>query len=139
MSAHQQGHYDDNYGHQQHGNTDSYYQDEHGQYYDHNGGYEHGQGGDGYYDEAQVPASQLPVELEILTTTTVVTTMRMPTALTSTRVATMRAVTTIKMTTTMTDTMSKDNKLLVSTPDTQLRADAEETRRRARRPSATSP
>ncbi|KIN00973.1 glycosyltransferase family 48 protein [Oidiodendron maius Zn] len=52
MSGHQQGHYDDGYGHQQHGNTDSYYQDEQGQYYDHNGSYEHGHGGDGYYDEA---------------------------------------------------------------------------------------
>jgi 1,3-beta-glucan synthase len=53
MSGHQQGHYDDGYGHQQHGNTDSYYQDEQAQYYDHNGGYEeHGHGGDGYYDEA---------------------------------------------------------------------------------------
>jgi 1,3-beta-glucan synthase len=54
MSGHQQAHYDDGYGHQQHGNTDSYYQDEN-QYYDHNSeGYaEHGhQGGDGYYDES---------------------------------------------------------------------------------------
>ena len=50
----------------------------------------------------------------------------------------MRAVTTIKMSITMTDITSKDNKLLVSTPDTRRRADAEETLKRARRPSVTS-
>jgi 1,3-beta-glucan synthase len=49
--------YDDGYGHQQ-GNTDSYYDNEHGQYYD-NGGYDahggqggHGAAQDGYYDES---------------------------------------------------------------------------------------
>lgn len=60
-----QGHYDDGYGHRPQGNTDSYYQDEQGQYYDHNGGgnyadqghpqaqgQAHHQGGDGYYDES---------------------------------------------------------------------------------------
>ncbi|MDA4133459.1 MAG: hypothetical protein OK454_10110, partial [Thaumarchaeota archaeon] len=47
MSGHEE-HYDDGYGHQQHGNTDSYYPDENTQYYDHNG-YEHVHGGgDGY-------------------------------------------------------------------------------------------
>ncbi|PQE20654.1 13-beta-glucan synthase component FKS1 protein [Rutstroemia sp. NJR-2017a BBW] len=51
----QQGHYDDGYGHHQQGNTDSYYQDEHGQqYYDEqgHGGHQQQQGGDGYYDES---------------------------------------------------------------------------------------
>lgn len=48
--------YDDGYGHQQ-GNTDSYYDNEHGQYYDNNNaaGYDaHGghAGNDGYYDES---------------------------------------------------------------------------------------
>lgn len=45
--------YDDGYG-QHPGNTDSYYQDEHQQYYDSNGYDAHGghQGGDGYYDES---------------------------------------------------------------------------------------
>ncbi|KAM3088935.1 1,3-beta-D-glucan synthase [Clarireedia jacksonii] len=49
----QQGHYDDGYGHQP-GNTESYYQDEHGQqYYDEQGhGGHQQQGGDGYYDES---------------------------------------------------------------------------------------
>jgi len=62
-----QGHYDDGYGtpapgHQQQGNTDSYYQDDQAQpYYDNNGGYAdqrqadgrgNQQGGDGYYDES---------------------------------------------------------------------------------------
>ncbi|TGO12077.1 hypothetical protein BTUL_0095g00350 [Botrytis tulipae] len=61
MSGHpQQGaQYDEGYGHQP-GNTESYYQDEHGgqQYYDNNAGYEQGhgghqqQGGEGYYDES---------------------------------------------------------------------------------------
>ncbi|ESZ96184.1 glucan synthase [Sclerotinia borealis F-4128] len=65
MSGHPQpaGQYDEGYDHQP-GNTDSYYQDEHGgqQYYDNNGGYEQGhgaqppqqqhQGGEGYYDES---------------------------------------------------------------------------------------
>ncbi|CAD6456002.1 4441a510-9398-4b3d-87ef-9a98afb76c37 [Sclerotinia trifoliorum] len=62
MSGHppqQGGQYDEGYGHQQ-GNTDSYYQDEHGgqQYYDNNGGYEQGhgshqqEGAEGYYDES---------------------------------------------------------------------------------------
>lgn len=63
MSGHpQQGaQYDEGYGHQP-GNTESYYQDEHGgqQYYDNNAGYEQGhgghqqQGGEGYYDESWV-------------------------------------------------------------------------------------
>lgn len=47
--------YDDGYGHQQGGNTDSYYDNEHGQYYDQQGGYDaHGgqHQGDGYYDES---------------------------------------------------------------------------------------
>lgn len=50
--------YDDGYGHQQQGNTDSYYDNEHGQYYDNNNnaaGYDaHGghAGNDGYYDES---------------------------------------------------------------------------------------
>lgn len=48
--------YDDGYGHQQ-GNTDSYYDNEHGQYYDNQNaaGYDaHGgqPGHDGYYDES---------------------------------------------------------------------------------------
>ncbi|EPE25990.1 hypothetical protein GLAREA_01902 [Glarea lozoyensis ATCC 20868] len=56
-----QGHYDEGYGQHQQGNTDSYYQDDHGQpYYDNNDGYgdqqhppgQHPQGGDGYYDES---------------------------------------------------------------------------------------
>jgi hypothetical protein len=58
-----QGHYDEGYGQHQQGNTDSYYQDDHGQpYYDNNDGYgdqhhpqgQHHQGGDGYYDESFV-------------------------------------------------------------------------------------
>lgn len=49
--------YDDGYGHHHQGNTDSYYDNEHGQYYDndHNAGYDaHGAhaGNDGYYDES---------------------------------------------------------------------------------------
>lgn len=87
----------------------------------------------------EFPVLWLGVELGTLTGITVVTTMRMPTTLTSMRVATMRVVTTIKMNTIMTGTMSKDNMLLASTRDTLHRADAEETQRRARRPSATSP
>lgn len=53
--AHQD--YDGGYGHQQ-GNTDSYYDNEHGQYYDQNGYDAHSQAGhpaageDGYYDES---------------------------------------------------------------------------------------
>jgi 1,3-beta-glucan synthase len=44
--------YDDGYG-QQRGQTDSYYQDDQGQYYDSNGQDAHGnQHGDGYYDES---------------------------------------------------------------------------------------
>lgn len=52
--------YDDGYGHQQ-GNTDSYYDNEHGQYNNNAGGYDaHGghdaqaghAGNDGYYDES---------------------------------------------------------------------------------------
>lgn len=50
--------YDDGYGHQQPGNTDSYYDDHNGQYYD-NGYDGHGQQGagghgaqEGYYDES---------------------------------------------------------------------------------------
>jgi hypothetical protein len=59
MSGHPQGHYDEGYGQHQQGNTDSYYQDDHGQaYYDEHGGYadqgHHQQGGDGYYDESYV-------------------------------------------------------------------------------------
>lgn len=57
----QQARYDDGYGHQPHGNTDSYYQDDQAQYYDHHAGgayaepaHGHHQGGDGYYDEAYV-------------------------------------------------------------------------------------
>lgn len=60
MSGHPQpaqGQYDEAYGHHQEGNTDSYYQDDHGQpYYDQHGAYaDQGhpqQGGDGYYDES---------------------------------------------------------------------------------------
>ncbi|RFU30974.1 hypothetical protein B7463_g5350, partial [Scytalidium lignicola] len=64
MSGHPQGHYDEGYGQaqgqgQHYGNTDSYYQDDHGQEYydhnDHNGGYsdQHGHPqGEGYYDES---------------------------------------------------------------------------------------
>ncbi|KAJ4387933.1 1,3-beta-D-glucan synthase [Gnomoniopsis smithogilvyi] len=50
--AHQD--YDDGYGHQQHGQTDSYYDNEQGgQYYDQHGYDAHGaQGQDGYYDES---------------------------------------------------------------------------------------
>lgn len=53
--AHQD--YDDGYGHHQQGNTDSYYDNEHGQYYDQNGYDAHGghaaqHGEDGYYDES---------------------------------------------------------------------------------------
>lgn len=51
MSGYQQGggHYNDGYGHQEHG--DSFYQDEHGQaYYDHDYG-------DGYYDRSYVSNS----------------------------------------------------------------------------------
>lgn len=47
--------YDDGYGHHQQGNTDSYYDNEHGQYYDQNGYDAHGHpqdGHDGYYDES---------------------------------------------------------------------------------------
>ena len=58
MSNHNQGHYDDGYGHHPQA-TDSYYQDDQGQgYYDqhqdyHNGqDYQQHQGGGGYYDEA---------------------------------------------------------------------------------------
>jgi 1,3-beta-glucan synthase len=55
MSAHPQGHYDDGYGHHPQ-QTDSYYQEEHGQaYYDQHQEYPQQQhGGDGYYDEAYV-------------------------------------------------------------------------------------
>lgn len=65
MSGHPQqgGHYDDDgygqgHGHQQAGQTDSYYQDNYDQaYHDNNAGYGdqyhgHQQGGDGYYDES---------------------------------------------------------------------------------------
>lgn len=50
--AHQD--YDDGYGHQQAGHTDSYYDNEQGgQYYDQNGYDAHGaHGQDGYYDES---------------------------------------------------------------------------------------
>jgi 1,3-beta-glucan synthase len=57
MSEHQQAHYDDGYGHHQHHNTESYYQDEDApSYYDQNGNYaepvhNQQQDGDGYYDE----------------------------------------------------------------------------------------
>ena len=56
MSGHPQGHYDDGYGHQQHGN-DVYYQDDqqgyHDQYdYNHHDQQGHPQGGEGYYDES---------------------------------------------------------------------------------------
>lgn len=51
--------YDDGYGQHQQGNTDSYYDNEHGQYYDNNNaaGYDahggaHAGGNDGYYDES---------------------------------------------------------------------------------------
>lgn len=47
--------YDDGYGHHQQGNTDSYYDNDQGQYYD-NGYDAHGaqgaQGQEGYYDES---------------------------------------------------------------------------------------
>jgi 1,3-beta-glucan synthase len=59
-----QAHYDEGYSQHQQGNTDSYYQDDHGQpYYDNNDGYadqQHPQGqhppqgADGYYDESCV-------------------------------------------------------------------------------------
>lgn len=54
-SGHQD--YDDGYGHQQ-GNTDSYYDNDQGQYYDNAAGYDaHGgaaaaPGAEGYYDES---------------------------------------------------------------------------------------
>lgn len=59
MSGQPAGHYDEGYGQHQQGNTDSYYQDDHGQaYYDEHGAYadqgHHQQGGDGYYDESCV-------------------------------------------------------------------------------------
>lgn len=66
--------------------------------------------------------------------------MRTPTIRTSMRVATMKEeVTTIRMNTITISTTSKDSKLLVSTPATPPRAGIEETRKRALRPSATSP
>lgn len=45
--------YDDGYGHHQQGNTDSYYDNDQGQYYD-NGYDAHGgaHGQEGYYDES---------------------------------------------------------------------------------------
>lgn len=56
--AHQD--YDDGYGHHQQGNTDSYYDNDQGQYYDQNGYDAHGahdahaaqHGEEGYYDES---------------------------------------------------------------------------------------
>jgi len=55
MSGHPQG-YDEGYAHHQEGNTDSYYQDDQGQYYDQHAGYPAEQpahqGADGYYDES---------------------------------------------------------------------------------------
>lgn len=52
--------YDDGYGHHP-GNTDSYYQDDNQQYYDHNGYDAQGghNGGDGYYDESYAFAPSL--------------------------------------------------------------------------------
>jgi hypothetical protein len=147
MSGHpHQGQYDEDYGHPQHSNTDSYYQDDqHAQpYYDHNGGYaaEHGsqhmqQGADGYYDESYVlPNLDVSLRNE-LTVSAVGITMLMPTIRTSKMEVTTRAMTMvelIRMSTTMVSTMIRAPR--VNTKATAIRKErAAVTRKRSRRPS----
>lgn len=52
MSGYPAGHYEDGYGHQEHGG-DAYYQDEHGQAY-----YDPNDYGDSYYDRGYVSHSE---------------------------------------------------------------------------------